>query len=115
MTSRELALMLAPLGYRLVKRIPGAIGFGVPTGPGASLDPGGDFWIGQAEPHVPRNHVAFSAPDRAAVDAFHAAALAAGGTDHGAPGLRPHYHARYYAAFVRDPDGYVIEAVFHQG
>ncbi len=106
---------LAPLGYRLVKRIPGAVGFGVPAGPGASLDPGGDFWIGQAEPFTPRIHVAFSAPDRAAVDAFHAAALAAGGTDNGGPGLRPIYHARYYAAFVLDPDGYNIEAVFHRG
>jgi catechol 2,3-dioxygenase-like lactoylglutathione lyase family enzyme len=57
-------------------------------------------------------HVAFAA-DRATVDAFHAAALAAGGTDHGAPGLRPHYHENYYAAFVRDPDGNNIEAVCH--
>jgi catechol 2,3-dioxygenase-like lactoylglutathione lyase family enzyme len=106
---------LAPLGYRLLKRIPGAAGFGVPAGAGENRDPGGDFWVGQAEPHTPRTHIAFSAPDRAAVEAFHAAALAAGGTDNGPPGLRPIYHPRYYAAFVLDPDGYNIEAVFHQG
>lgn len=106
---------LAPLGYRLLKRIPGVVGLGIPAGPGASLDPGGDFWIAEAEPFTPRLHVAFSAPDRAAVDAFHAAALAAGGTDNGGPGLRPIYHPRYYAAFVLDPDGYNIEAVFHRG
>jgi catechol 2,3-dioxygenase-like lactoylglutathione lyase family enzyme len=106
---------LAPLGYVLAKRLPFAAGFGVPAGPLRSLDPGGDFWIGRAEPHAPRPHVAFAAPGRAAVDAFHAAALAAGGTDNGAPGLRPHYHARYYAAFVLDPDGHNVEAVYHGG
>jgi catechol 2,3-dioxygenase-like lactoylglutathione lyase family enzyme len=58
-------------------------------------------------------HLCFRAPDRAAVRAFHAAALAAGGSDDGAPGLRLHYHADYYAAFVRDPDGHRIEAVCH--
>lgn len=58
------------------------------------------------------HHVAFVAPDRAAVDAFHRAALAAGATDNGAPGLRP-YHPEYYAAFVIDPDGHHIEAVCH--
>ena len=58
-------------------------------------------------------HVAFLAPSRAAVDAFHAAALAAGGSDEGAPGLRPHYHADYYGAYVRDPDGNKLQAVCH--
>lgn len=58
-------------------------------------------------------HVALRAPDRAAVDGFHAAALAAGGRCDGPPGLRPHYHPNYYAAFVRDPDGNKIEAVTH--
>jgi catechol 2,3-dioxygenase-like lactoylglutathione lyase family enzyme len=58
-------------------------------------------------------HLCFRAPDRAAVRAFHAAALAAGGSDDGAPGLRPQYHADYYAAFIRDPDGHRIEAVCH--
>ena len=57
-------------------------------------------------------HIAFAASGRAAVDRFHAAALAAGGTDNGAPGLREHYGADYYAAFVIDPDGHRIEAVF---
>ena len=59
-----------------------------------------------------RVHLAFQAPDRETVQRFHAAALAAGGTDHGAPGLRP-YHPSYYGAFVIDPDGNNIEAVFH--
>ena len=58
-------------------------------------------------------HVAFAAPDRSAVDAFYAAALAAGGRDHGAPGLRPQYHPNYYGAFVLDPDGNNAEAVCH--
>jgi catechol 2,3-dioxygenase-like lactoylglutathione lyase family enzyme len=58
-------------------------------------------------------HLCFRAPDRAAVDGFHAAALAVGGRDDGAPGLRPQYHADYYGAFVLDPDGHRIEAVCH--
>ena len=58
-------------------------------------------------------HLAFQAADRAGVDRFYAAALAAGGRDHGKPGLRPEYHAGYYGAFVIDPDGNNIEAVFH--
>jgi catechol 2,3-dioxygenase-like lactoylglutathione lyase family enzyme len=58
-------------------------------------------------------HLCFRAPDQAAVRAFHAAALAAGGSDDGAPGVRPQYHADYYAAFIRDPDGHRIEAVCH--
>lgn len=62
---------------------------------------------------APGVHLCFRAPDRAAVHAFHAAALKAGGSDEGAPGLRPQYHADYYAAFVRDPDGHRIEAVCH--
>jgi catechol 2,3-dioxygenase-like lactoylglutathione lyase family enzyme len=105
---------LAPLGYEVVKRLPGAVGLGVLAGHGASLDPGGDFWIAEAEPLTPRPHVAFSAADHAAVDAFHAAALAAGGRDNGGPGIRRIYHPDYYAAFVLDPDGYNIEAVCHR-
>jgi catechol 2,3-dioxygenase-like lactoylglutathione lyase family enzyme len=61
----------------------------------------------------PGFHLAFDAASRASVDRFHAAALAAGGTDEGGPGPRPHYGATYYAAFVRDPDGHKLEAV-HQ-
>lgn len=70
------------------------------------------FWIheGQAGPG---RHVAFSARNRAEVDAFYKAAMAAGGRDNGAPGLRPQYHADYYGAFVLDPDGNNIEAVCH--
>jgi catechol 2,3-dioxygenase-like lactoylglutathione lyase family enzyme len=71
-----------------------------------------DFWLwpsDRVEPH----HIAFLAPSREAVDAFHAAAVAAGATDNGAPGLRPQYHPRYYGAFVLDPDGNNIEAVVH--
>ena len=71
------------------------------------------FWIGARDEIITGVHVAFAAPDRATVDAFHAAALAAGGRDNGAPGLRPHYHRRYYGAFVLDPDGHNIEAVCH--
>lgn len=59
-------------------------------------------------------HIAFIADTRQEVEAFHRAALAAGGTDNGAPGLRPHYHANYYAAFVIGPDGHNVEAVCHE-
>ena len=71
------------------------------------------FWLGDDGPRGTGIHVAFEAPSRAKVDAFHAAALAAGGRDNGAPGLRPHYHPNYYAAFVIDPDGLNVEAVCH--
>ncbi len=73
------------------------------------------FWIGTGKAANSGVHVAFAASDSAAVDAFYKAALAAGGRDNGAPGLRPHYHPGYYAAFVLDPDGNNIEAVFHGG
>ena len=62
-----------------------------------------------------RRHWCFRAASAAAVRAFHAAGLAAGGTDEGAPGLRPAYHAEYYAAFLLDPEGHKVEAVFHRG
>ncbi len=71
------------------------------------------FWIGQRPSVHSGTHVAFTAADRATVEAFHRAALAAGGLDNGMPGLRPHYHAGYYGAFVLDPDGHNIEAVCH--
>jgi catechol 2,3-dioxygenase-like lactoylglutathione lyase family enzyme len=95
---------LAPLGYRVIMQpAPGLVGMG--TGfP--------DFWVAQSDaPTVA--HVALRAEDREAVDAFHAAALAAGGRDNGAPGLRPQYHPGYYGAFVLDPDGNNVEAVHH--
>ena len=69
------------------------------------------FWIGLRSAPQTGAHIAFASPDRATVDAFYKAALAAGGTDNGKPGLRPHYHANYYGAFVLDPDGHNIEAV----
>ena len=93
----------------------------VGAGYGAEHHPEPTFWIGTGRgPDAgvgiavpPGQHVAFSAADRASVDAFHAAALAAGGTCNGPPGLRSHYHANYYAAFVIDPDGHHLEAVCH--
>ena len=71
------------------------------------------FWIGLRPATQTGAHIAFAAADRATVDRFHAAALAAGGRDNGTPGLRPHYHPDYYGAFVIDPDGHNIEAVCH--
>ncbi len=107
---------LAPLRYRIAKEHAGqACGFGVPDGFGQSPDPAGDFWIIKAAPQEPQLHLAFTAPSRAEVDAFYKAAVAAGGRDNGAPGLRSQYHDRYYAAFVLDPDGYNIDAVCHTG
>jgi len=99
---------LAPLGYEvLMEPIPGHAGFGRDRKP--------DFWIsGERTPITENVHVALAAPDRATVDAFHAAALEAGGTDNGEPGLRQHYHPTYYGAFVRDPDGNNIEVVCHK-
>ena len=77
------------------------------------------FWVARSEQPPSRQpgsglHICFDAPSRAAVDAFHAAALAAGGEDNGKPGLRPEYHATYYAAFAIDPDGWRVEA-YHGG
>ncbi|MGB3141973.1 MAG: VOC family protein [Aestuariivirga sp.] len=71
------------------------------------------FWIGTGGKPATGTHVAFAAQNRKTVDAFHAAALAAGGRDNGKPGLRPQYHENYYGAFVLDPDGNNIEAVCH--
>jgi catechol 2,3-dioxygenase-like lactoylglutathione lyase family enzyme len=96
---------LAPLGYAIIMEFDDAVGLGVPPKP--------DFWIGRAAKTGAPIHVAFRADSRAQVDAFHKAALAAGGKDNGAPGLRPHYHANYYGAFALDPDGHNVEAVCH--
>ena len=71
------------------------------------------FWIGTGGPATGPIHLALEAPSRTLVDAFHAAAIAAGGRDNGPPGLRPHYHPNYYAAFVIGPDGVNLEAVCH--
>ena len=103
---------LAPLGYQKIAEFgaeltgsTGYAGFGVPPKP--------DFWIGHGQDNHPPVHVAFRAESRTAVDAFYAAAIAAGGRDNGPPGMRPHYHRDYYGAFVLDPDGNNIEAVCH--
>jgi catechol 2,3-dioxygenase-like lactoylglutathione lyase family enzyme len=95
---------LAPLAYDLLMEYPGAAGFGAGRKP--------DFWLRQADAISPV-HVAIEA-DRETVDAFHAAALSAGGTDNGGPGVREIYHPSYYGAFVLDPDGHNIEAVCHR-
>lgn len=104
---------LAPIGYQLIMEVPSeltghgdAAGFGEPPKP--------DFWIGAGTPNVPPIHIAFRVTNCALVDAFYKAAIAAGGKDNGAPGLRPHYHPNYYGAFVLDPDGHNIEAVCHE-
>ena len=78
---------------------------------GYGVDRRAFFWIGRRDRVTAGVHVAFAAADRAAVDAFYQAALAVGGCDNGAPGLRPHYHPDYYGAFVLDFDGHNIEAV----
>ena len=99
---------LAPLGLREIMDLSREgerelVGFGTPPDPA--------FWIRNSRLLTEKLHVAFLAGSREAVDAFHAAALAAGGRDHGAPGLRPRYADNYYAAYVLDPDGHNIEAV----
>ena len=105
------AKALAPLGYTLIMEVQEnqfgakAAGFGINGKP--------DFWIGGEGKLEKPLHVAFVAKDRPTVDAFYKAALAAGFKDNGAPGLRPHYHKNYYAAFVLDFDGHNIEAVCH--
>ncbi len=103
---------LGALGYVVSLAFDDAVGFGVASRQPLD-DPGGDFWICAGTPYSPRSHIAFRAASVAEVNAFHRAALAAGGRDNGPPGPRPRYHPGYYAAFVLDPDGYNIEAVFH--
>jgi catechol 2,3-dioxygenase-like lactoylglutathione lyase family enzyme len=97
---------LAPLGIVVVTEVPGAVGFG--------RDGDDFFWLdGERQPAGPI-HIAFLAPDRAAVEAFHREAVAAGGRDNGGPGLRELYHPAYYGAFVLDPDDNNAEAVTHR-
>jgi catechol 2,3-dioxygenase-like lactoylglutathione lyase family enzyme len=86
------------------------VAYGLPTGPKIFIGPAFD---GKPATNGNGTHIAFAARDRATVDAFHAAALAHGGSDEGAPGLRPHYHPNYYGAYVRDPDGNKLQAVCH--
>jgi catechol 2,3-dioxygenase-like lactoylglutathione lyase family enzyme len=107
--------VMAPLGHSRVEDYSpddGSAAWGLD-------DPGPHLWVTQpfdGGPATPGNGtmVSFLAPDRTAVDAFHAAALAHGGTDEGAPGLRPQYGAHFYAAYVRDPDGNKLNAVCYQ-
>jgi catechol 2,3-dioxygenase-like lactoylglutathione lyase family enzyme len=103
---------LAPLGIGMILQVSAEqTGNGAAVGFGAQGKP--FFWIGEGEKMAGHIHVAFAATSRAGVDAFYQAAIAAGGKDNGAPGLRPHYHANYYGAFVLDPDGNNVEAVCH--
>ncbi|MGV7196966.1 VOC family protein [Xanthomonas axonopodis] len=103
---------LAPLGMTLLVELSAAqtgsrahAGFGIERA---------IVWLGSDAQSPGTAHLALAAADRASVDAFHRAVLAAGGRDHGAPGLRPHYHPHYYSAFVLDPDGNNLEAVCHR-
>jgi catechol 2,3-dioxygenase-like lactoylglutathione lyase family enzyme len=105
---------LAPLGHRIRRDLGDAVGYGTDAAVAAGGDPHGEFWIMEGEPQEPRIHLAFTASSHQQVRDFHAAALAAGGRDNGAPGYRPRYHTNYYAAFVIDPDGYNIEAACHR-
>jgi catechol 2,3-dioxygenase-like lactoylglutathione lyase family enzyme len=102
---------LAPLDYTLIMEVTQENGADQAAGFGADGKP--DFWIGGEGGLEKPLHVAIVAKDRATVDAFYKAAIAAGGRDNGAPGIRAHYHPNYYGAFVLDPDGHNIEAVCH--
>ena len=101
---------LAPLGYRVLMEVPTehtggrvVLGYGVPPKP--------DFWVAEGTPETPRVHIAFRAASRAEVDAFHRAALAAGGRDNGPPGPRPHYHAGVLRRVRARSHGHNIEVV----
>jgi catechol 2,3-dioxygenase-like lactoylglutathione lyase family enzyme len=105
--------VMAALGHVRLTQNPRHVAYGPP---GFTGEPPFAILLGGADARSPGRgaHLAFSAPDRAAVDRFHAAALATGGTDEGAPGIRANYNPGYYAAFVRDPDGHRLEAVVHE-
>ena len=105
---------LAPLGITLIMSVTPEQTGSAGTGHGFGSQGKPFFWIGDHDSASRGTHVAFAAETRAVVDAFYEAALAAGGRDNGAPGLRPHYHPNYYGAFVLDPDGMNIEAVCHK-
>ena len=105
--SRGFYLQALPaIGWELVEETHGWMAFGPPGQP--------LFWLREAKPATTPIHIAFPATDRAAVDAFHTAAVAAGAEDNGPPGLREIYHPNYYGAFVLDPDGHNVEAVCHR-
>ena len=97
---------LQPLGIAVVMEGEYGLGLGRKNKP--------SLWMHSSHEKPARLHLAFAAENRQQVDAFYRAALAAGGKDNGAPGLRPHYHATYYAAFVIGPDGHNVEAVCHR-
>ena len=103
---------LAPLGVTMLRVVPVEYtnGLGI-AGYGKERPM---FWLHEGQAQTPPVHIAFAAESRSMVDAFYAAAIAAGGKDNGAPGIRAHYHPTYYGAFVRDPDGNNIEAVCHK-
>ena len=95
---------LAPFGVTKLMEFDGTVGLGTDMP---------RLWLGESDEDTSSVHLAFAAPTRAAVDAFYAAAMAAGGTDNGGPGLRTDYTPTYYAAYVIDPDGNNVEAVCH--
>jgi catechol 2,3-dioxygenase-like lactoylglutathione lyase family enzyme len=103
---------LAPLGIKVLMEITPEMTGGNDSHAGFGSDRP-FFWIGTGKKPSSGTHVAFAAENREIVDAFYAAAMAAGGRDNGGPGLRPEYHENYYGAFVLDPDGNNIEAVCH--
>jgi len=96
---------LQPLGVAIAMEGPYGLGIGRNGKP--------SLWMHQTDEKPAHLHIAFTADTRQQVDAFYRAALEAGGTDNGGPGLRPHYHANYYGAFVIGPDGHNFEAVCH--
>jgi len=97
---------LGPLGVGLAMEGLNSVGLGRQGKP--------SMWLYATSAVTPPLHIAIAANTRADVDAFYQAAMAAGGKDNGPPGLRPHYHPNYYAAFVLGPDGHNVEAVCHQ-
>lgn len=103
---------LTPIGFSLLAEYPASVtGHTDVAGFGEAPKP--EFWISRGIPNKPGVHVAFRVSHRSLVDAFYKAAIEAGGTDNGPPGIRAYYHPNYYGAFVLDPDGHNIEAVFH--
>jgi catechol 2,3-dioxygenase-like lactoylglutathione lyase family enzyme len=97
---------LASLGIGVVMEVSSAVGLGKNNKP--------SFWLGAQEDKLSPLHIAFIAENREQVNEFYRAAIAAGGTDNGPPGIREHYHPNYYAAFVISPDGHNVEVVCHQ-
>jgi len=97
---------LQPLGVAVAVEGPYGVGMGQSNKP--------SLWLSETKEHPAHLHLAFTAQNRKQVDEFYKAALAAGGKDNGAPGLRPHYHANYYGAFVIGPDGHNVEAACHK-